>query len=122
MDHCGRVVALDLAWSLSLLAIRIYAADFGSVSGALGLEQGKKAAYLLVILLNAAGENVVIPGMHGDGVVRHGLRDRRLGLQVEPLRDHVSPNQRRQLGMLPFCRIDRLAMAERRFHVPQPAA
>ena len=83
---------------------------------------GKKAAHLLVVLLDAAGEDVVIPGVDGDGSVRQGLRNRGLGLQVEPLGDHVSANQRGQFGMLAFRGIDRLAMAERRFHVAQPAA
>src|SRR5215469_2217330 len=113
---------LVMTLSASLLPLRSGCVDCGSVRGALLFEQGKEPAIVLVILLDPAGENVVIPAMNRNRAVGKGSRHGGLGLQIEELGHDIAPNERSKFGVLAIGGIGRLAMAEGGLYVVQPAA
>src|SRR5579863_3038402 len=84
--------------------------------------QGEKAAHLLVVGLDAAGKDVVIPAVDGDGAVGQSVGDRGLGFQVEQLGNDIPADESAQLGVVAVGGVEWLAVAEGRFDVAEPSA
>ncbi len=92
----------------------------GFAQGFLG--QGHKALLLLVVLFNAAGEDVVVPAVHSEAVFSDGAGYWRLSAEVLELRDHVAADERGQLGAVAVGGVEGLPVLEGGFNVIEPAS
>jgi hypothetical protein len=85
-------------------------------------EEREEFALLLVVLLDAAGEDFVIPAVDLEGVVSERTGYGGLGAEVGQLRDYIASDDGGELGVLALFWAKWLAMAERALDVMQPAA
>jgi len=53
-------------------------------------KEGEELALLLIVLLDAAGEDVVVPSVDAEGAVGEGFRNAGLGAEVDELGDDVA--------------------------------
>jgi hypothetical protein len=104
---------------------REFESNFGKYLAALGRElskEGQEGALLFVVLLDAAGEDVVVPAVDLDFVVGQGFADARLGAEIDELGDDVAADDGGEFGVFAFFGTQGLAVRKRAFNVVQPAA
>ena len=77
---------------------------------------------LLVVLLDAAGEDVVVPAVDIEFVVSEGFGDAGLGAQVDELGYDVAADDGGQFGVFAVGRVGGLAVRECALDVLEPAA
>jgi hypothetical protein len=85
-------------------------------------QQREKFALLLVVLLDSAGEDFVVPAVNFEVAVEDGAGDGGLGSEVCQLGDDVAANDRGEFGLIALFRAQRLAVGEGSLDVVQPAA
>ena len=77
---------------------------------------------MLVVLLDAAGEDVVVPAVDFEFAVCGGFGYAGLGAQVDELSDDVAANDGGQFGVFAVGGVERLAVREGALDVLEPAA
>ena len=84
-------------------------------------EEGQEFALLLVVLLDAAAEDVVVPAVDFDLVVDQGFGDAGLGAEIDELGDDVAADDGGEFGVFALFGAEGLAVSEGSFDVVQPA-
>ena len=79
-------------------------------------------AELLVVGLDAAGEDVVVPAVDGEAAVEDGGGDGRLGFEVGELGDDVAADEGGEFGVFAFFGAGGLLVGKGAFDVIEPAA
>jgi len=86
------------------------------------IRQRQKAAQLLVVLLDAAGEDVVVPAVDGEAAFGESVLDGGLGAEIGELSNDVAANERGQLSLIAVGGVERLAIEEGGLDMLEPAA
>ena len=76
---------------------------------------------MLVVLLDAAAEDVVVPAVDFDLVVDQGFGDAGLGAEIDELGDDVAADDGGEFGVFALFGAEGLAVSEGSFDVVQPA-
>ena len=77
---------------------------------------------LLVILLDLAGEDAVVPAVNFEGVVDEGFGYAGLVAEVDELGDDIAADEGGEVGVFAVGWVGRLAVGESSLDVVQPAA
>src|SRR5215472_5472120 len=98
-----------------------YGLETGAKNLLVAFGEGVEAAVVLVVLLDAAGEDVVIPAENLQAVVSQCAGYGRLRLEVVELGNDVAADEGAELGVVAVGGVEGLAVGECAFDVLQPA-
>ena len=85
-------------------------------------DEGEEAALGFIVILDAAGEDVVIPAVDLEGALLHGMGDCGLDFEAFELGDDVAADEGGQFRTFSVGGVEGLAMVEGRLDMLEPAA